>query len=115
MPELLVYESNTSHLMGGFASARGLLVNLEHVESHSLGERPALANHDLIAWASIKAWGAVSRDHLVALLVTAVLSDVVQVVPTDGDGVLHEKSVDNATRSLPRMLTLPVKGHFLSM
>merc|ERR1711918_110435 len=81
-------------------SAVSLLVHLEHVESHSLGERPALSDHDLIPWADIEGWGAVSRDHLVTLLVTAVLSDV-KVITTDGDGVLHEAPVHNATKNLP--------------
>merc|ERR1712146_433508 len=77
-----------------------LLVHLEHVVAHSLGQRAALADDHLITRARIESGGAVSGDHLVTLLVTTVLLLVVKVVTTDGDGVLHESPVDDTTQQL---------------
>merc|ERR1719487_801819 len=78
-----------------------LLVDLEHVETHGLGERTALANDHLVTSKRLEGRRAVSGDHLVTLLVTTVLLLVVKVVATDGDGVLHEAPVDDATQQLP--------------
>ena len=68
--------------MGGLhAGALGLLVELDDVEPDGLAQRAALATGDLIACTGIECWGAVSRDHLVPLLVTTVLGDKVEVIP----------------------------------
>merc|ERR1711975_47837 len=96
--------SDACRLLGGLAlltcQARHLLVHLKHIEAHSLGERTALANDHLITRTGIEGRRAVGRDHLVTLLVTTVLLLVVKVVTTDGDGVLHESPVDDATQQL---------------
>merc|ERR1719247_556975 len=53
------------------------------------------------ARAGIEGWGAMSGNHLVALLVPVVLCDVVEVIPTDCDGVGHLASrLDNPLQNL---------------
>ena len=66
-----------------------VLLNLDNVESNSLGEWSALsASHD-ISFLNIEAWRAVNGSVVVSLLETVVLLDVVQVVATNNDGSGH--------------------------
>ena len=60
-----------------------------HVEAHSLGKRTALSNGDNISLLDGKGRRAVGRNVLVTLFETTVLLDVVQVIPSDNNGVLH--------------------------
>jgi hypothetical protein len=61
----------------------------ENIESHSLGERTALSNGDNISFLDRKGRRAVSGKVLVSLFKTTVLLDVVKVVSSDNDSVLH--------------------------
>ena len=61
----------------------------DNVEANSLGERSALTNSDNIANSKTESWWAVSGDSLVTLLKSVVLLDVVKVITTNDDGVLH--------------------------
>lgn len=67
-------------------------------------------------------------DVLVALLETVVLGDVVEVILSDNDSTVHLNGLKPVSKIserlrtattpftiLPRMETLEVKGHFLSM
>lgn len=73
----------------------------DDVESNSLGKRTALSDSDNISVLNRKGRRAVSRDVRVSLLVTTVLSDVVQVVSSDDDGSLHlggdDKSLEDSS------------------
>jgi hypothetical protein len=64
-----------------------LLTN--NVEADSLGEGSALADGDNITSTDAESGGAVSGYGLVALLESVVLLDVMEVITTDDDGVLH--------------------------
>ena len=70
--------------------------HFQHIEAHSLAERPALASEDLVASLDTEGRGAVHRGVLVALLETVVLGDVVEVILADDDGVLHLGGLDHA-------------------
>jgi hypothetical protein len=61
----------------------------DNVEAHSLGQGSALTNSHDIADSETERWGAVGGDGSVALLKSVVLLDVVEVVTTNDDGVLH--------------------------
>lgn len=61
----------------------------EHVEANGLGERAALANSDNVTLRDAEGRRDVSGHVLVALLVTVVLRDVVQVLTADDDGTVH--------------------------
>lgn len=118
----------------------------ENVETDGLGEGPALANDDLVTGLDTESGGDVGGEVLVALLVTGVLGDEVEVFTTDDQGacvlsavgpdIIHAHAqysscvrasvcrenvrcilVDMTVpvRIRPRMETMPVKGHFLSM
>ena len=118
----------------------------EDVEADGLGEGPALANDDLVTGLDTESGGDVGGEVLVALLVTGVLGDEVEVFTTDDQGAcillafcpampLHIQSAFSScavrvcrgnvrcilvdmtvpVRIRPRMETMPVKGHFLSM
>ena len=58
-------------------------------ETHSLGQRPALANGDLVTLLNTESGGDVDGEVLVALLVTGVLGDEVEVLAADDDGTVH--------------------------
>lgn len=66
------------------------------VETYSLAQRPALANGNLVTLLNTECRGNVGRDVLVALLVTVVLGDVVEVVPTDDERSVHLGGDDGA-------------------
>jgi hypothetical protein len=96
-------------------------LNLQHVESDSLGQRSALASNDDIAFLDLEAGRAVAWDIFMSFLETLIFLHVVEVVSTDNNCVGHlggnnhtPESKNNLT-ILPLMETLPVKGHFLSM
>ena len=73
-------------------------LNLENVEADSLGKRTALAKSDDIPDLDpLEGRAQVSSDVLVALLITIVLADEVQVVTTDDDGPLHLGGGNNTT------------------
>jgi hypothetical protein len=71
-----------------------------HVELDSLGQRTALSNSDNIAILNGEAGTAVSVDVLVPLLVTLVLGDVVEVIPTNDNGALHLGGDDKTLKDL---------------
>ena len=116
----------------------------EDVEADGLGEGPALANDDLVTGLDTESGGNVRSEVLVALLVTGVLGDEVEVFTTDDQGACilsacclailrhpvsffsRSSGVEGDVRCIlvdmtvpvrirPRMETMPVKGHFLSM
>jgi len=68
----------------------------ENVESHSLAQRPALANRHLVALHDTECGGDVGGEVLVALLVTGVLGDEVEVLSADDDGSVHLGRDDGA-------------------
>mmetsp|Transcript_96360 Transcript_96360/g.249202 ORF Transcript_96360/g.249202 Transcript_96360/m.249202 type:complete len:200 (-) Transcript_96360:13-612(-) len=77
-----------------------VLLNLEHVEAHRLGEGAALADRDDVALGHVEARRAVRRQVGVALLEAVELLDVVQVVAADDDGPLHLVRDDHALQDL---------------
>lgn len=58
-------------------------------QTYSLGERTALADGDPVTLLNTESGGDVSSQVLVALLVTVVLGDVVEVFTADDDGAVH--------------------------
>lgn len=70
---------------------------LEDVVTDGLGEGAALADDDLITDLGLEGGRAVDGEVLVALHVTLVLLDVVEVVAADDDRVLGLGGVDDAT------------------
>ena len=90
--------------------------HLKHVEAHGLRQRPALPRHNLIAGLNAEGGRDVHGRVLVALLETVVLLDLVKVVLTDDDGVLHLGGLDHTSDQLatdvhvagPRALTVNV-------
>ena len=65
-------------------------LDLEDVESDSLGEGSALSDGDDITFVnSLESGGAVSGDVGVSLLVPAVLSDIMKIISSDNDGSVH--------------------------
>lgn len=69
--------------------------DLEGVEADSLGKRSALADDNLVAFVAAEARGKVGRDVGVALFVTLVLLDEVQVVHAHDDGAVHLGRLDD--------------------
>ena len=66
------------------------LGDLEHIESDSLAQGPALSNSDNVSNLYIpETGGQVHRHVLVTLLKAIVLSDVMEIVPADDDIPLH--------------------------
>ena len=63
--------------------------NVERREGYSFRQRPALTDGNLITLLDTESWRNVCRDVLVALLVTLVLRDIVQVVAADDEGSVH--------------------------
>ena len=63
---------------------------LDHVESDRLGQRSALAHGHNVAFLHVlEAGGAVDGHVLVSLLITLVLGDEVEVIPSHDDRSLH--------------------------
>lgn len=64
--------------------------------TYSLAQRSALANGDLVTLLDTESGGDVGGEVLVALLVTGVLGNVVQVFAADDDGSVHLGGNDGA-------------------
>jgi hypothetical protein len=62
----------------------------------SLAERPALANGNLVTLLDTESGGDVRGEVLVALLVTGVLGDEVEVLAADDEGAVHLGGNDGA-------------------
>jgi len=67
-------------------------------QTYSLAERPALADSDLITLLNTESRRDVRREVLVALLVTGVLGDEVEVLAADDDGAVHLGGNDSASQ-----------------
>ena len=119
----LIYESNTRTFAFIFALFKVVLTCLEtqslkhtellltsssplrfmrnDIELHSLGQRTALSNGHNITILDIEAGAAMSMNVFVTLLVTLVLGNVVEVIPTHDNSALHlgrdDKSLENLT------------------
>lgn len=66
------------------------LGDLEHIESNSLAQGPALSNSDNVSNLYIpETGGQVYRHVLVTLLKSIVFPDVMEIVPADDNGPLH--------------------------
>ena len=78
--------SHTLKLGETLHSLAGSGQDTEHVETDGLGERPALANNDLVTGLDTEGGGDVCGEVLVALLVTGVLGDEVEVLAADDQG-----------------------------
>lgn len=63
--------------------------NAEDVEADSLGQWTALANGNLVTLLNTESWGDVGSEVLVALLVTSVLWNKVEVLATDDESAVH--------------------------
>jgi hypothetical protein len=61
----------------------------EKNSTYSLGKRTALADGNPVTLLNTESGGDVSRQVLVALLVTVVLGDVVKVFTADDNGTVH--------------------------
>lgn len=57
--------------------------------TYGLGQRSALANGDLVTLLNTESWRDVGGKVLVALLVTGVLGDEVEVLAADDQGTVH--------------------------
>ena len=62
----------------------------------SLAERPALADGNLVTLLDTESGGNVGGEVLVALLVTGVLGDEVEVLAADDEGAVHLGGHDGA-------------------
>jgi len=63
--------------------------NLESIESDSLGDGSALSGNEDITFGDSEARRNVDSDVSVSLLVSVVLSDVVEIILSDDDGLVH--------------------------
>jgi hypothetical protein len=68
----------------------------QDVEADSLAEGPALANGNLVTLLNTESGGDVGGEVLVALLVTGVLGDVVEVLAANDQGSVHLSGNDSA-------------------
>jgi len=68
----------------------------QNIESDSLAERSALANSDLVTLLNTECWRNVGGKVLVALLVTRVLGDEVEVFTADDERAVHLGRDDGA-------------------
>lgn len=73
----------------GFVAGASTLQNFENVESDGFGKWTALTNNDDVTFFHQESWRNVASDVFVALLVTVVLWNVVQVVATNNDRSFH--------------------------
>ena len=65
-------------------------LNMKNIESNSFAKRSALSNSNNISfWDSFEGRRAMGGDVSVSLLISLVLSNIVKVVSSDNDGVLH--------------------------
>jgi len=63
--------------------------NLESIESDGLGDGLALSGNEDITFSDSEARRNVDSDVSVSLLVSVVLSDVVEIILSDNDGLVH--------------------------
>jgi len=70
-------------------SANLLLLNLQYIESDTLGEWSALSDGDYVTWLNSESWGAVSLERFMSLLESLEFSDVVQVISSNNDSSVH--------------------------
>lgn len=82
-PSVYAMRLKLGELLDGLA---GPGKHTEDVETDSLGERSALANDDLVTRLDTESGGYVRGEVLVALLVTGVLGDEVEVLAADDKG-----------------------------
>ena len=64
--------------------------------TYSFAQRPALANSNLIALFDTECWGDVCGEVFVALLVTRVLGDEMEILSSDNEGSVHLGGHDGA-------------------
>jgi hypothetical protein len=91
-------------LLGGL-SASGK--DTKDVEADGLGERPALANNDCVTGLDTEGGRDVCGEVLVALLVTGVLGDEVEVFTADDQGACSVL----VYAAMPRWKRQSVSGH----
>jgi len=63
--------------------------NAENIESDRLAQRSALTHCNLVTLLHTESWRNVGSQIAVPLLITMVLGDVVEVIPSDDDGTVH--------------------------
>ena len=64
-------------------------INSNNVEADGFGKRTALTDCDSITFVNTEGGRQMGGDHLVSLFETLVFGDVMKVITTNGDGVLH--------------------------
>lgn len=90
---------HAERLLGAHCTGLGRGLDLEHVEAHRLGQRAALAHSHDVTLLHKEGRAAMGRDRLMALLVSPVLPDEAQVVPSDDNGAGHLGGRDNALQN----------------
>merc|ERR1719491_2841881 len=90
-----------------------VLLDLHHIEAHSLAQRAALAHRDDVALLRLEARRTVHRHVGVALLEAVELLHVVEIVPPDDDGALHLRGDDHALQDLPADADVAREGALL--
>ena len=73
--------------------------NLESIESDSLGDGLALSGNEDITFSDGEARRNVDSDVSVSLLVSVVLSDVVEIILSDDDSLVHLGRDDQSPRA----------------
>lgn len=77
-------------LLTSSSTSLTLALHLQYIEADSLGQGAALSHsHHIADLNADKGRGTVDRQVLVALLITVILADIVQVLTTDHNGALH--------------------------
>jgi small subunit ribosomal protein S11e len=66
-----------------------LLLNSDNIESDGLGDWSALSDSDDITFIDTEAWGAMGSNVFMSLLESVVFTDVVEIVASKNNGVLH--------------------------
>ena len=79
-----------------FVTTCGRANNLEHIEADSLANRSALSSENLIARFDTEGRRDVHGGVFVSLLESIVFLDVVQVVLSNDDGILHLRCLNNS-------------------
>lgn len=85
--------------LGELLRLRNRNSDLQDVESDSLGDRSTLANNDNVTLLDTESWRNMSSNVSVSLLVSVVLWNVVQVVPSDDDGSVHLGRDDSTSQN----------------
>jgi hypothetical protein len=73
-----------------------LLLLSEDVESHGLGEGPALTNGHDVSFEDSESGAGVAMDSVMAFLESVVLLDVMEIISPDYNGSLHLVGDDNS-------------------